>query len=191
MAKKLIRWFTYTILFALLPIAISLMLRFVFTSNIRQYTFKITSTDGKSPTFLLGTPGAFMVQLVESVGNDYFYKVIAIGQSGQQSGVYINGGSRLLVLTISQSAQQPALPVGVKSDTTLPFTLASGKTYVIKLTSHSQPILVAGSSSFKIKLQKLSGQDWYFSATAIGKQGNSCGFYVNGSKIPMTVATIL
>lgn len=39
MAKKLIRWFTYTILFALLPIAISLMLRFVFTSSIRQYNY--------------------------------------------------------------------------------------------------------------------------------------------------------
>lgn len=159
-----------------------------------SYQFRITSTDGKTPTFVLGTAGVFQVQLVGQNGNDYFYKVTNIGKPGQQAGVYLNNGAKLLVLTAgvsSANAVHPALPDGVQCDTTAPFSISANSTYVFKITAGSKPAFAAGSGSF-IVLQspRQDGSSYFFMIKAVGKRGDSCGFYINGKKAPVAVATI-
>jgi hypothetical protein len=46
----------------------------------------------------------FQTTLVKHNGNDYYYKITAIGAPGAQSGIYLNG-SRLLVATIKKSTR--------------------------------------------------------------------------------------
>lgn len=64
------------------------------------YTFKITSKNGKAPHFTVGTRGVFDVRFIRRVGNDYYYRITAIGAPGAQAGVYVNDSSRLLVATV-------------------------------------------------------------------------------------------
>ena len=149
------------------------------------YTFKITSKDGKAPRFVVGTPGVFDVKLVKQVGNDYYYKITAVGTPGTQAGIYINGGPRLLIATIQ------ANPTYVKSDTTAPFKVKAGKSYVFKLTADVKPVFVAGTgSAFKVAFVKQSGRDYFFRVTAVGKAGQASGFYINYHNAPVAVATI-
>ena len=71
--------------------------------SVRQngtYVFKITSQDGKAPKFVLGTSGVFSSRLVKTSGNDYYYQITATGKKGSCTGVYINGDSRLLAVSV-------------------------------------------------------------------------------------------
>ena len=148
------------------------------------YTFKITSKNGKAPSFIVGTPGAFDVKLVKQAGSDYFIKITAVGAPGAQAGIYINGGSRFLVATVRSN------PSYVKSDTTGFFKVKSGKSYVFKLTGNAKPSFVAGTgSAFKVSFVKKSGKDYFFRATAVGKAGQASGFYIN-HQARAAVATI-
>lgn len=63
------------------------------------YTFKITSKDGRAPSFVVGTPGVFAAKLFKHIGNDYFYMITVIGKSGDCAGIYVHG-TRLLVATV-------------------------------------------------------------------------------------------
>ena len=138
------------------------------------YTFKITSKNGKAPSFIVGTPGAFDVKLVKQAGSDYFIKITAVGAPGAQAGIYINGGSRFLVATVRSN------PSYVKSDTTGFFKVKSGKSCVFKLTGNAKPSFIAGTGSvFKVSFVKKSGKDYFFRATAVGKAGQASGFYIN------------
>ena len=62
-----------------------------------SYQFKITATS--HPKFVAGSNGVFKVAYKGSKGNNYFYKVTAIGKVGQATGFYLNG-SRCTVGTI-------------------------------------------------------------------------------------------
>ena len=53
-----------------------------------SYSFKITSPKGVVPIFTIGTKGVFSFELVKKSGNDYFYKITAIGNPGQSAGIY-------------------------------------------------------------------------------------------------------
>jgi hypothetical protein len=66
----------------------------------RSYTFRVTSKNGKVPTFVVGTSGVFQSKLVLQKGNDYFFKITAIGKPGEAAGVYINGDAKHVVATI-------------------------------------------------------------------------------------------
>ena len=147
------------------------------------YTFKITS--GSKPSFAMGTPGIFSVRLVKRQGSDYFYQVTPTGAPGQQAGVYVNGGPRLLVLTVGGSAE-----TAVVSDTTAPFTVRQGGQYQFKLTSALRPQLVAGSPSFSVSFAKREGSRWYFKVRAVGRPGQGCGFYINRAAKPVAVGSI-
>ncbi len=52
------------------------------------YIFKLTA-DTK-PRFVSGTPSAFRTEFIQSVGNNHYFRVIAIGKTGTASGFYIN-----------------------------------------------------------------------------------------------------
>lgn len=56
----------------------------------KVYQFKITSLNGKQPTFNIAG-SAFKVTFNGKSGNDYRYLVKAVGKAGQYGGVYING----------------------------------------------------------------------------------------------------
>lgn len=149
------------------------------------YQIRITSKNGKVPTFAIGTAGVFTAQFVTKVGNDYFYKLTAVGAAGAKAGIYVNG-TKLLVATVGTSASS------VRSDTNGSFKVKVGASYTFKLTAATKPTFVAGSSSaFKVVLVKTSGNDYFFKVTAIGKAGAASGFYINSGKTPVAVATIV
>ena len=55
----------------------------------KTYQFKVTAT--KKPTFASGNSSVFKVVENGSKGNDYFFKVTAVGKVGQGVGFYVNG----------------------------------------------------------------------------------------------------
>ena len=77
-----------------------------------------------------------------------------------------------------------------KSDTTGQFYVRQGRTYQFCITAPSQPTFGAGSASFRLVSQGQSGSDYYFKFQAVGNPGDGCGFYLDGSKTPVAVATI-
>lgn len=148
------------------------------------YQFKITSTNGAAPSLVAGTAGVFETQLVSTSGSDYYFKLTAVGKPGEQTGIYVNG-VKLLVATVGTAASS------VKSDTTKPIRVSQGKTYVFKLTADEKPAFVSGNSQvFQAKFVKQSGKDYFYQVTAVGKAGQSAGFYINSDKTPVTVATV-
>lgn len=150
------------------------------------YTVKLTSDNGRNPNVFIGTPGVFEVQLTTVNGKDYFVKLIPVGQPGAQAGVYLDG-VKLFVATV----ETPVSSSAVKSDTTRPFHVKSGASYVMKLTASSRPVLVSGTAgAFKVEFIKVSGSDYLFRITPIGKIGVSSGLYVNSEKSPVAVATV-
>ncbi|WP_312694951.1 hypothetical protein [Caproiciproducens sp.] len=146
------------------------------------YQFKITSLNGKKPTFSVAGK-SFQVTANGSKGNDYFFKVKAVGKVGDSAGVYINGQKTpSTILSITNT---------IKVDTGSKLTVKSGKVYQFKITASVKPTFVSGNSSvFKVTNNGNKGIDYFFKVTAIGKVGQSTGFYLNGSKTPCTVGTI-
>ncbi len=149
------------------------------------YQFKITSTDGKAPVFVIGTSGVFTVELVNVIGHDYYYKIVAIGSEGSEAGVYVNG-VKLLVASVAEKTPN------FKCDTTAPFRVKAGLDYTFKVTAESKPTFVAGTSSaFRVVFVKSVGKDHFFKVTAVGQPGTASGFYINSQKNPVTIATVL
>ena len=146
------------------------------------YQFRFTSTNGTPPAVELDSPN-FRAVLVSQEGNDYFYKVYAVGQPGQQCTVTVNGTA---VAQLTASAGYG----GVISDTTAPFSVAAGGSYQFRLTADTQPTLAAGSPSFTVESVGNEGRNWFFKVYAVGKPGDGCGFYVNGAPVPVAVAHI-
>ena len=54
------------------------------------YCFKMTVTNGSTamPSFTVGNGSVLKTQFVAKSGNDYYFRVWAIGTPGQQTGVY-------------------------------------------------------------------------------------------------------
>jgi hypothetical protein len=53
-----------------------------------SYLFRLTASDGIAPEFTLGTKDIFALEFVRKSGNDFYYKITAIGKPGQSVGVY-------------------------------------------------------------------------------------------------------
>ncbi|HEX2985367.1 MAG TPA: glycoside hydrolase family 3 C-terminal domain-containing protein [Caproiciproducens sp.] len=159
------------------------------TTDVRvngSYTVKLVGGNGQPPRIVTGTAGVFEVQLIATNGNTYFVKLVAIGQPGKQTGIYLDG-AKLFVATV----ETPVSGLAVKSDTTAPFTVKVGTSYIMKLTAGSRPTLVPGTAGvFRIELVKASGNEYFFRIVPIGKAGASAGLYINSGKSPVTVATV-
>ena len=54
------------------------------------YQFRLTAAE--KPDFVAGSP-SFTVQFAGQIGNDWFFKVYAVGQAGESCGFYVNGAS--------------------------------------------------------------------------------------------------
>lgn len=148
-----------------------------------SYQFKITSLNGKAPTFAVGGNG-FKYALVRHVDNDYFYRITAVGSVGTCCGVYVNGG-RIPGCTAT-------IRNVVKSDTGRSLTVKVGKTYQFKITTNcGKPQFVCGTAStFTVKYNGQKGNDYFYIVKAVGKKGQAAGFYVAGEKAPSTIGTI-
>ncbi len=53
-----------------------------------SYLFKITAPGAESIHFGMGSEGVFTVSLVKHTGNDFYYRITAVGKSGSASGIY-------------------------------------------------------------------------------------------------------
>jgi len=142
-----------------------------------SYQFKITTTDGKAPTFGAGS-ASFKTTAVGSSGNAFFYKITAVGKVGDVSGIYLNG-TKVATATVTAST--------VKIDTSK-VTIKAGQSYQFKVTAASKPAFGVGSSAAKLVSTKVVGSDYFFTVQAAGKAGDKVGVYVNG--IAMAVITI-
>ena len=145
------------------------------------YTFKITSSG--RPSLVAGSKSFRYVSTARS-GNDSFIKFSAVGKAGDGCGFYLNGGRK----PVAVAAILADVP---RSDTTGNFTVPQGGTYTFKITSSGRPSLVAGSKSFRYVSTARSGNDSFIKFSAVGKAGDGCGFYLNGGRKPVAVATIL
>ena len=56
----------------------------------QAYCFKMTVVNGNNmvPSFTVGNGDVLKTQFVARIGNDYYYRVYAIGTPGQSTGVY-------------------------------------------------------------------------------------------------------
>ena len=84
------------------------------------YQFRLTSTDGTPPVVELDSE-SFRAELASREGNDYFWKIYAIGSAGETCNVAVNGTcvARLPAVAVSGST--------VVSDTTAPFNRLPGR----------------------------------------------------------------
>lgn len=147
------------------------------------YQFKITSTDGSVPQFAVAGDGSIFKLVAQSnEGNDYFFKVQAVGTVGQVCGVYVNKEATP-VATLTVAADYAC-------DTTA-VNVAAGATYQVKITANSMPTLAAGNSIYSVAFASQSGNDYFFKITATqnAKAGDVVGFYINGAPSAAFVAT--
>ncbi|HEX3039549.1 MAG TPA: hypothetical protein VHP54_04590 [Caproiciproducens sp.] len=87
--------------------------------------------------------------------------------------------------------QVPAV-ASVRVDTGKTLKVKAGAAYQFMVTASSKPSFTAANNSvFKVTANGSKGNHYYFKATAVGKAGQSTGFYVNGEKAPRTVGTIV
>ncbi len=149
------------------------------------YQFRFTSEFGTPPVVELDSE-SFRAELASQEGNDYFWKVYALGSSGETCNVTVNG-TCVARLTAVSAAPASGLVV---SDTTAPFTVAAGGSYQFRLTADAMPSMAAGSPCFTVEYVGNDGKDWFFKVYAIGNVGDACGFYVNRAPTPVAVATI-
>lgn len=134
------------------------------------YQFKITSAT--APTFTTGTAGVFSVALASKNGNDYFYKITAIGNVGASTGIYLNG-VKLLVATVKAPA--------FTTDTTKDVTVKGA--YTLKVTAAATPTFALGTAGvFKAEFVSKTGNDYLYKITSVGAAGAKTGVYVNGVK---------
>lgn len=147
------------------------------------YQFKITSTDGSVPQFAVAGDGSIFKLVAQSnEGNDYFFKVQAVGTVGQVCGVYVNKEATP-VATLTVAADYAC-------DTTA-VNVAVGATYQVKITANSMPTLAPGNSIYSVAFASQSGNDYFFKITATqnAKAGDVVGFYINGAPSAAFVAT--
>jgi hypothetical protein len=141
-----------------------------------NYTFKVTSTT--APSFTVGTQGVFNVALASKNGNDYFYKITAVGKVGSSTGIYLNG-TKVLVASV----KAPAFSCDTTKDTTVKGS------YQLKVTATATPTFSVGTAGvFKASFVKKVGNDFFYKLTSVGKVGAKAGVFVNGVKV--FVATV-
>jgi len=144
----------------------------------KSYQFKITAPGLDSIQFNAGSAGVVQPVLVKHSGNDFFYRITAVGKPGQQTGIYASvlgqDAVKLCVVTVGQ--------IKVVSDTNSDFSLAAGTSYQFKITAPGAAFVsfTSGSSGVvQTSLIKHSGDDFYFKVTGKGISGGQTGIYVS------------
>jgi GH25 family lysozyme M1 (1,4-beta-N-acetylmuramidase) len=101
-----------------------------------DYTMKVTCAAGR-PEVVAGTARVCDITFKEQQGNNYFFSLYGIGQPGQATGIYINGGrvSTLVVRIISACV----------CDTSIDMTMHPGQLYTIGFECVGKPTVTAGT----------------------------------------------
>lgn len=142
--------------------------------SVADYGFK----PGQTLYLYYYDPSARQLETVR----DSVYQVDADGYAT----IVINHESQYVLLPQAVAAASP-----VSLDTGSRLSVKSGKTYQFRITSSKKPTFISGNSSvFKVEASGQKGSEYFFKATAVGKPGQSAGFYLNGEKSARTVATI-
>lgn len=151
------------------------------------YQFKITSLDGNVPNFGIGNSNAIALVSQSQEGNNYFFKVQAIGQVGDEVGIYINrDANKVATLRITEGDATAAYTC----DTTA-VNVAAGASYQVEITAAAQPTLAAGNPSYTVEFVQRSGNNYYFRITAAtAKAGDQVGFYINGGARAFVATTV-
>jgi len=55
-----------------------------------SYQYKITAPGASSISFTTGSSGVFNISPISHIGDYFYYKITAVGQSGQQTGIYVS-----------------------------------------------------------------------------------------------------
>ncbi|MGX8700156.1 hypothetical protein [Caproiciproducens sp.] len=124
------------------------------------------SSDHKSASFTTSSFSAFaLISTPKNSGSDH------------DSDHHSSSGSN------SGTPATPSAP-GFISDTTMDFSVNGAYQFRITSTNGAAPSLVAGTAGvFETRLVSVSGSDYYFKLTAVGKPGDQTGIYVNGIKL--------
>lgn len=151
------------------------------------YQFKITSLDGNVPNFGIGNSNAIALVSQSQEGNNYFFKVQAIGQVGDEVGIYINrDANKVATLRITEGDATAAYTC----DTTA-VNVAAGASYQVEITAAAQPTLAAGNPSYTVEFVQRIGNNYYFRITAAtAKAGDQVGFYINGGARAFVATTV-
>ncbi|MBW7572070.1 hypothetical protein [Caproiciproducens faecalis] len=140
-----------------------------------SYLMKVTASS--TPSVVTGTNGVFTAVLASQNGNEYFYRLTAVGSTGSATGIYLNG-NKIFVATVKG--------IAFTTDTTM--DLAVNGSYTFRVTSAAAPAVTVGSSSFQLSYVSKSGNDYFYKITSAGAAGLAAGIYVNGTRI--FVATV-
>lgn len=99
------------------------------------------------------------------------------------------------ITAVSACGVENSFPVTVSQpaftcDTTKDFTVRSSSTYQFKVTTPRLVQFVCGSPNFRVISTVKSENDYFVKVKAVGNVGTTCGFYINGSAVPVVHATI-
>lgn len=146
-----------------------------------SYQYKITApgiANASDIHFTAGSSGVLQTVFVTKSGNDFYYRITATGNPGQQTGIYVSvldqAAQKINVVTVKS--------IAVTSDTNSDFSLAKGKSYQFKITAPGASTVnfVAGSSGVvSVAYVSHSGNDFYFKIAAVGKSGQTTGIYAS------------
>ncbi|MCY1714367.1 hypothetical protein [Caproiciproducens galactitolivorans] len=140
-----------------------------------SYIMKVTAS--AVPSVVAGTSGVFKVELASKNGNEYFYRLSAVGPVDSGTGIYLNG-NKIFVATVKGHS--------FTSDTTM--DIAVDGSYMFKINSSAAPTVTVGSPCFRLSYVSKSGNDYFYKITSAGAAGSAAGIYVNGTRI--FVATV-
>jgi hypothetical protein len=155
-----------------------------------SYIFRITCITPNGvrvqPIFTVGNSTVLKSNFVAQNGTDYYFKITAIGEVGQESGAYTAASGMKAIrqckisIVSAPDTKGGEQDISVKSDTTGEFGMIKGESYSMKLTVSTGivPTLSVGTKGvFTSRFVKQSGNDSYYSITAVGKAGQSSGIY--------------
>lgn len=103
----------------------------------RSYTVKIICPSGR-PNVTAGTSGVVDITYQSRSGNNYYFKITAIGKVGTATGIYINGHK--------SSTMVARVVTACGSDTTVNLSRKVGECYTVELSSPTKPSVTAGTN---------------------------------------------
>lgn len=142
------------------------------------YQFKVTAPGAASVKFSAGSAGVMNIVPLSHTGDDFYFRIVAAGKPGQQTGIYVTApgqpAKKLCVVSVKE--------ISVTSDTNSDFSLAKGKSYMFKITAPGAGSISFGAGSAGVvntAVVSHSGSDFYCKVTATGSVGQKAGIYAS------------